>query len=1575
MDKCKTGLGYNVVPPPYTRNFMPPKSDLVYPSLDDFVDVNESVSESVVEKPTVETNEPKTARKENGALIIKEWVSDSDEENVPEVKTVEMFNKPSFVKINFVKSTKQVKSLRKTSVDKNRQNTPSHRGNKRNWNQQMSQKLRSNFEMFNKAFHVCCSFDHLKNECNNWYNNGRFAKPVWTNVQRVNKQNFSKLTHPSPKRNMIPRTILTWSGPISLNNTRPVNTVQPRTTVNNAGPMKNVINNAYSTARRPFNKITAANNSNFTKKVNTVKGTNVNTVRPKAVLNAVNGNKENVVKASACWVWRLKHKVLDHVSRNNGASMSFKRFDYINQDLKDKGVIDSGCSRHMTGNKSYLTDYEEINGGFITFGGNSKGGKITKKDKIRTGKLDFEDMYFVKELNFNLFSVSQMCDKKNNVLFTDIECVVLSPYFKLTDESHVLLKVPRKDNMYSVDLKNVIPQGGLTCLFAKATPDESNLWHRRLGHVNFKTMNKLVKGNLVRGLPSKLFEINQTCVACQKGKQHRASCKTKTVSLISQPLQMLHMDLFGPTFVKSLMKKMYCLVVTDDFSRFSWVFFLATKDETSKILKTFITGIENLIDLKVKVIRCDNGTEFKNRVMNQFCEMKGIKREFSVARTPQQNGAEAVNTACYVQNRVLVIKPQNKTPYELFLGRKPALSFMRPFGCPVTILNTIDHLGKFDGKADEGFFVGYSTNSKAFRVFNSRTRIVEENLHVQFSENTPNIIGSGPNRLFDIDALTKLMNYKPVVAGNQSNGNAGTKACNDADSKSSPDAGFKPSGEEEKKDAEDPGNEDSEVPSTEEPRVNQEKDDNVSSTNNVNTARVNSTNTINTVSLTVNAAGIEVNVVDPKSSIELPDDPSMHELEYIVYSDDNEDVSAEADMNNLDAFMPVIPIPTTRIHKDHPVEQIIRDLHSAPQTRRMTKNLEEHGLFSSVQQRINHKDFQNCLFACFLSQEEPKKVIHALKDPSWIEAMQDELLQFKLQKNKARLLAQGYTQEEGIDYDDVFAPVARIEAIRLFLAYASFKDFVVYQMDVKSAFLYGKIEEEVYVCQPPRFEDPDFPNRVYKVEKALYGLHQAPRAWYETLSTYLLDNGFQRGKIDKTLFIRRVKGDILLVQVYVDDIIFGSTKKSLCTKFEKTMHKKFQMSSMGELTFFLGLFTDVKTASTPMETQKPLLKDADGEDVDEHLYRSMIGSLMHLTSSRPDIIFAICACARFQVNPKSSHLHAVKRIFRYLKGASLDRKSTTGGCQFLGCRLISWQCKKQTVVANSTTEAEYIAASNCCGQSSICIVKNPVFHSKTKYIEIRHHFIRDSYKKKLILMIKIHTDQNVADLLTKAFDVSRFQYLIAISVASSKVNVVGLNCKKITTAWKSFYCQIDKDKRKNWRTRILMKIRTTSTTLTARLPILNPGEYDLWLIRIEQYFLMTDYSLWEVILNGNKVLKRTVGETKQEYEPTTTKEKKDKRNEMKARGTLLMALPNKDQLKFHSYKDAKLLMEAIKNRYGGNKESKKVQRTLLKQQYENFSGSSSKIMDQTFDRLQKLISQLEIQGEVITCRIPRSFHV
>ncbi|GKE12563.1 putative ribonuclease H-like domain-containing protein [Tanacetum coccineum] len=634
-----------------------------------------------------------------------------------------------------------------------------------------------------------------------------------------------------------------------------------------------------------------------------------------------------------------------------------------------------------------------------------------------------------------------------------------------------------------------------------------------------------------------------------------------------------------------------------------------------------------------------------------------------------------------------------------------------------------------------------------------------------------------------------------------------------------------------------------------------------------------STNIFSTVSTTAKGLSLSDTTNSQEDDSEIPSFEDIHEdtTNGIFTHSSYDDEGAEADFTNLESVVNVSPIPTSRINPSHPSALILGDPTSAVQTRsKVNKSSEAHAFVSYVQKqrRNNHKDFHLCLFACFLSQHEPKKILEALEDESWVDAMQEELLQFEIQKvwilvdlpygkkaigtkwvyrnkkdergvvvrNKARLVAQGHRQEEGIDYDEVFAPVARLEAIRIFLAFASYMGFIVYQMDVKSAFLYGKIDEEVYVSQPPGFLDPKYPEKVYKVVKALYGLHQAPRAWYATLSTFLLKNGYRRGTIDKTLFLKKDKHDIILVQVYVDDIIFGSTKKSWCDEFEALMKSRFQMSSMGELTFFLGLqvkqkpngifisqdkyvaeilkkfdFASVKTASTPIETQKPLVKDEEASDVDVHLYRSMIGSLMYVTASRPDIMFAVCACSRFQVTPKTSHLSAVKRIFRYLKGkpklglwypressfdlesysdsdyagANLDRKSTTGGCQFLGRRLITWQCKKQTIVATSTTEAEYVAAASCCGQvlwiqnqmldygfnfmntkiyidneSTICIVKNPVYHSKTKHIAIRHHFIRDAYEKKLIQVLKIHTNDNVADLLTKAFDVSRFQFLV-----------------------------------------------------------------------------------------------------------------------------------------------------------------------------------------------------------------------
>nr|GEU84556.1 putative ribonuclease H-like domain-containing protein [Tanacetum cinerariifolium] len=661
-----------------------------------------------------------------------------------------------------------------------------------------------------KACFVCKSVDHLIKDCD--YNTTKMAQPTSrTYAYRGHHKHYAPLTRSKPQTHMVPTTLLTQSKLVSNTVVRLVSAALPNLSVTRPRHAHQVVTKFKSPIRRHITRSPSSRISNSPPRVN--------------------GNPQLA--------------------------------------LKDKGVIDSGCLRHMTGNMSYLSDFKVLNGGYVAFGGNPKGGKITSKDKIKTGKLDFDDVYFVKELKFNLFSVSQMCDKKNSVLFTDTECLDLSSDFKLPNESQALLRVPKENNMYNVNLKNIVPSGDLTCLFAKATLDESNLWHRRLAHINFKTINKLVKGNLVRGFPTEVFKNDHTYVACKKDKQHRASCKTKPVSSVDQPLFRLHMDLFGPTFVKSSNKKSYCLVITDDYSRFTWVFFLATKDETTPILKTFLTSLENQLSLK---------------------------------------------------NRVLVTKPHNKTHYELLHGRTPSIGFMRPFGCLVTILNTLDPLGKFQRKVDEGFLVGYSNNAKD-AAFDGKEHVFDE------KKPESKVILSLSNRYRDLNA-----EFQDCSENNSNEVNAASSTV---------------------------------------PTVWQNS---LTSTNNFSAACPSN-----------DAVSPTYGKTSDINASQLPDDLEMPELEDIIYSNDEDVVGAEADFNNLESSIP----------------------------------------------------------------EEPKRVHQALKDPSWIEAMQEELLQFKMQK------------EEGIDYEEVFAPVARIEAIRLFLAYASFMGFMVYQMDVKSAFLYGTIVEEV----------------------------------------------------------------------------------------------------------------------------------------------------------------------------------------------------------------------------------------------------------------------------------------------------------------------------------------------------------------------------------------------------------------------------------------------------------------------------------------------------------------------------------
>nr|GEX62861.1 hypothetical protein [Tanacetum cinerariifolium] len=702
--------------------------------------------------------------------------------------------------------------------------------------------------------------------------------------------------------------------------------------------------------------------------------------------------------------------------------------------IDDKGYWDSGCSRHMTGNISYLLDYEPYNGGYVPFG--QGGCKITDKGTIKT------------------------------------ECIVLGRDFKLRDDTNVLLRNPRQHNLYSIDLNNIVPHKDLTCLVAKASADESELSHKRLG------------------------------------KQHKASCKTKVVNLMTKPLYTLHMDLFGPT---------------------------STKDETSGILRNFITEIENLKDLKVKIIRCDNGGEFRNKEMNDFCSMKGIKREFSNAKTPQQNEVAKKRSRTLIEAArtiVLVNKSQNNTPYELF--------------------NVVSA-----GTTSTNFSGTKEAASQDVKKDVSSLRYI-----------------ALPNWFHEAHLESSASNAQDACKANapESSGNSNPTAT-----------------------LTNPSTDQTKTPTVETPTP--------------------------TVSSPVLTACLDVSLqlssdirliskrvtgqVDTQSLDNILTLSNRFEDILRVTTNTGDSHGVEANLGNMENNISASPTPTFRIHKDHPTSQIIGHVDTPAQTRTKSKEMEKQSFIASIHHMTNPDLLQFCLFSCFLSQEEPKKISDALNDPSWLEAIPigtKWVLKNKkdergiIIRNKAKLVAQGHTQEEGINYEEVFAPVARIGAIRLFLAYASFMGFIVYQMDVKSAFLYGTIDEEVYVMQPPGFQDPEFPARVYKVEKAMNGLYHAPRAWYV-----------------KRIF-RYLKGD-----------------------------------------------------------------------------------------PKQEVWY-----------PKDSPFDLVAYSDSDYGGATQDRKSTTGGCQFLGRRLISWQCKKQTIVATSKTKAEYVAAAS--GKYE----HNANFHQIVDFVEASH---------------------------------------------------------------------------------------------------------------------------------------------------------------------------------------------------------------------------------------------------------------
>ncbi|KAJ9553019.1 hypothetical protein OSB04_017064 [Centaurea solstitialis] len=878
-----------------------------------------------------------------------------------------------------------------------------------------------------KPCFICCKTNHLARDCYfnpiNQRNSFQTRRFVPTNRRVVPKQNRSS----QPKRkvqkkkvdNKTVKLVTKWVPKASLSNTT------ASTSSGNDSVTSDSSGNSYKEIK--VNTATSNNNS---------------------------GNSNTVSTATPSIRKPIITKYSSHEIPNKDYLLKLNRLTESNQGRRSSlWHVDSGCSRHMTGIMSLLEDFKKFEGGHVAFGDNPTGGKISGKGKVSKGKMTFDDVYYVEQLRYNLLSI---------------------------DESQVMLRTPRKDNVYCLDIEMLLLYHPLNCLFSKASVSESSLWHRRMCHMNFKNMNLLVKNNLVRGLPAKEFSCDDHCVACLKGKQHKSSHKSKKVNTISSPLQLLHMDLFGPTNVMSIGKKSYCLVIVDDYSR-----------------------VENKTNLRVKVIRSDNGTEFKNADLNSFCEEKGIERQYSAHRTPQQNGvaerrnrtlieaartmladsklpitfwAEAVNTACYVQNRVLIVKSKGKTPYELFEKKKPYIGFLKPFGCPCTILDTKTHLGKFDSKSDDGFLVGYYTQSKALRVFNNSTRIIEESDNVKCNENTPNIPG-------------------------KSNDGCTTAELTSEEQKS-------------------------------------------------------------------NARGVMINIWGN------------------FLSENIEGIPVQ--MRDLNGIRTRKESSTYSGNRRHSVSYDNKEAKQIP-----SQSTLEYDLSFSISDRT-------------------KEGHDAMKDLSWIEAMQEELLQFVLQHVwdlLPELKPSGYSWPLHLT-----------------------KAFKVYQMDAKSAFLYGTIDEE---------------------------------------------------------------------------------------EFEELMHKKFKMSSMGELTFFLGL------------QAKGVSSTCSQKDIKYLKGQPRLG-LWYPNDSSFDLVAYTDSDMEEQIWIESLHQEDVSSWEEdWSHGSARNRP------------LI--KCK--TMVLSFLQTPIYID-----NNSAISIVNNPVKHSKTKHIEIKYHFIRDCNEKKLIQVLKVHTDDQYADLFTKAFD-------------------------------------------------------------------------------------------------------------------------------------------------------------------------------------------------------------------------------
>ncbi|KAK1631946.1 hypothetical protein QYE76_006261, partial [Lolium multiflorum] len=864
-----------------------------------------------------------------------------------------------------------------------------------------------------------------------------------------------------------------------------------------------------------------------------------------------------------------------------------------------KWVLDSGCTSHMTGGKNLVKELRpNINNITVSFGDNSTSEVLGFGKVVVAHNITLVDVMLVKTLGYNLLSVSAL-GKMGFAVFIDNDIVVLlwSKTLKVAFVGY------REHNLYVVDFSGTTTSNAM-CLFGKA--DVGWLWHRRLAHVNMRTLQSLHKGNHIVGLMENVsFAKDRVCRACVEGKMHDSPHPSKTIISSKRILELLHVDLFGPVTHASLGAKKHCLVIVDDYSRYTWVYFLKTKDETQQIFIDFATEVQRQHNLLIMAIRSDNGSEFKNYTLNDFLSDEGIRHQYSAAYTPQQNGvaerknrtlmdmarsmmaeyksrynfwAEAISTACHSSNRLYLRKGLNKTPYEILTGNKPNISYFKVFGCKCFYKIKGVRLSKFAPKALEGIFVGYGAESHTYRVFDIASGIIIESCSVRFEENDGSQVGQVDVCVGDEipqDAIVRMGVgfFRPI----EGHGVASREGL---------------------------------CSTTVEPSSSQHQQ---------------------TPSLEANNAPTQEQEQNPPSCVQ---DQGQDQSDHHGFMMDPMNILSTFSSHRIMSKIKHMRMSNLKKLRKLKLKvkmgtQMIKLIKAKVSTRRQLANFSNHH--------------------AYISLVEPKKVFEALEDSDWLEAMHEELNNFKRNKvwtlvkkpkecrnvigtkwifknkqdefgnvvrNKARLVAQGFSQVEGIDFGETYAPVARLESIRILLAYASHHNFKLQQMDVKSAFLNGPLHEEVYVKQPPGFEDLNFPNHVYKLDKALYGLKQAPRAWYEHLKELLVDHGFDVGLIDPTLFTKRVNGELFVCQLYVDDNV-GPPRTELMTD-------RFEMSMMGEMKFFLGFeikqlregtfinqakylqdmlkrfkMTELKGVATPMVTKCHLALDPNGKEVDQ----------------------------------------------------------------------------------------------------------------------------------------------------------------------------------------------------------------------------------------------------------------------------------------------------------------------------------------------------------------------------------------